>query len=325
MNRHIWRLRAFYLRYRQQCLLLSAASLLVVLTLVIGWSADAPEPQLADRQPPATEAISSVATAPVTSDTPEPAEDSAEPSAPQAATIERITPDTPRNRIALIIDDIGNSEAAGRRAITLPADITFAVLPHTPYGRSLAELAHSAGQEVMLHAPMSNQSGMELGDGGLTPEMSETEFTETLLTALADIPHVQGMNNHTGSELTTRPKQMAWVMRELKTLGLYFVDSVTTADSVAADVATEYNVPNTRRQVFLDNSTDPDDIHFEFERLLGLAERDGQAVGIGHPYPQTLDYLEAVLPTLTERGFELVYVSELIAQKTMESVITIAP
>lgn len=316
MNRHLWTLRAFYLQYRQQCLLLSAAALLLVLLLVIGFSGDNNGAQPSERQvivPPEESAeLQDPVRVPDHDVRPEGmiVRDAAD--AAEMVPAPEIT-GAPPHRIALIIDDLGNNDAAGRRAIALPADLTFAVLPHTPHGRSLAEVAHNAGKEIMLHAPMSNQSGMDPGLGRLTPDMSESEFGETLLAALADIPHVQGVKNHTGSELTTLPEQMGWVMRKLKLRGLYFVDSVTTADSVAADVATEHQVPNVRRQVFLDNSADPDDIHFEFERLLSIAQRDGQAVGIGHPYPQTLDYLEQVIPTLADRGFELVFVSTLLA------------
>ncbi len=340
MNRHLWTLRAFLLRYQHQCMLVAGASVLLLLVLIIGWSGqENPAPREAVATAPAAEEAPAAPETSVAAETSATAEvrDAAPPSdslSPDSSLSPGSTPSVQDNlsvnqsgviqrggaahtqaRVALIIDDLGNSAEAGQRAIALPASITFAVLPHTPHGRSLAEHAYASGREVMLHAPMSNTAGMPLGEGGLTPDMSEEEFTDTLLAALADIPHARGVNNHTGSELTTLPEQMAWVMQTLKPQGLYFVDSVTTAGSVAADVATEHQIPNTRRQVFLDNSADPEDIHFEFERLLAIAERDGYAVGIGHPYPQTLDYLEAVLPSLVERGFELVFVSQLIEQK----------
>ncbi len=217
--------------------------------------------------------------------------------------------------LVLIIDDLGNNLPAGQRALALPSDITFAILPHTPHAHDLAEQAHAAGKEVMLHAPMSNRSGTPLGQGGLTPELDRDAFRTILDEALAAVPHIRGVNNHTGSDLTAREQPMEWLMETLAEQKLYFVDSVTTNDSVAGKKAEERNIPFLRRQVFLDHSTQPDDIDHEFRRWLGIARREGLAVGIGHPYPETLDYLEVALPALAAAGYRLRFVSEVLPDR----------
>ncbi|MEX1199116.1 MAG: divergent polysaccharide deacetylase family protein [Pseudohongiellaceae bacterium] len=221
--------------------------------------------------------------------------------------------------VVLIIDDLGNNLSAGQRALALPAGITFAVLPHTPHARTLAEQAHAEGKEVMLHAPMSNLSRMPLGRGGLTPDLDKEEFRETLEESLAAVPHIRGVNNHTGSDLTAREQPMQWLMETLGQRHLYFVDSVTTHDSVAGDVAEKAGIPVLRRHVFLDNSDDPADIDREFRRLLDVAGRKGLAVGIGHPYPETLTYLETALPLLDALGYRLRFVSEMLPGEAIDS------
>jgi polysaccharide deacetylase 2 family uncharacterized protein YibQ len=215
--------------------------------------------------------------------------------------------------IALIIDDIGYVDDLGARAVALPDDVTFAVLPHTPYGVALAQAAHGSGKEVMLHAPMSNLAAMPLGPGGLTPQLSREEFVQTLTSALDAVPHLQGMNNHMGSELTAQEEPMRWVMETLQGRNLYFVDSYTTASSVAGRIAREQNIPTLTRNVFLDNVQTAEDIDREFQRLLALAREKGFATGIGHPYAATLDYLENALPTLAALNIELIPVSQMIA------------
>ncbi|MDO8907096.1 MAG: divergent polysaccharide deacetylase family protein [Pseudohongiella sp.] len=223
-------------------------------------------------------------------------------------------PSEPSAKLVLILDDIGYNAEAGRRAINLPGQVTYAVIPYTPHGKTLAEAAHRAHKEVMLHAPMSNLSGMDLGEGGLTLLQNEEEFLHTLRLALADIPHIKGVNNHTGSELTAAAQPMQWVMQELKQHGLYFVDSVTTNASVAATTAEQYQVPALRRHVFLDNVQTAEAIDFEFRRALALAHKQGFAVVIGHPYPETLTYLEAALPWLAAQNIQLISASTMIAQ-----------
>jgi polysaccharide deacetylase 2 family uncharacterized protein YibQ len=217
--------------------------------------------------------------------------------------------------IAIILDDIGNNAALGMQAIDLPGAITYAVLPHTPHGEKLAMLAHQSGKEIMLHAPMSNLAQHPLGEGGLTPLLTEAEFTASLLRSIAAVPFAKGVNNHMGSELTSARMQMQWLMRELKLQDLYFVDSLTTASSVAAETAGEFAVPNLRRHVFLDNQATFENIDFEFKRLLEIARTKGSAVGIGHPYPETLAYLEQALATLEAEGIELIPVSRMLELK----------
>ncbi|HLT63373.1 MAG TPA: divergent polysaccharide deacetylase family protein [Pseudohongiella sp.] len=220
----------------------------------------------------------------------------------------------PRYRLVLILDDIGNNAAAGMRAVNLPGQVTYAVMPFTPHGKMLAEAAHQAGKEVMLHAPMSNLAGMALGEGGLTLSQPEDVFVSTLRRALADIPHISGLNNHTGSELTAALQPMSWVMQELKQRQLYFVDSMTTNKSVAYNTAQQYQVPSLKRHVFLDNVQEREAIDKEFKRALRLAQDQGFAVAIGHPYPETLAYLESILPALAATGIELAPPSVMLEQ-----------
>jgi polysaccharide deacetylase 2 family uncharacterized protein YibQ len=215
-------------------------------------------------------------------------------------------------QIVIILDDIGYSLEAGMRAVNLPGEVTLAVLPYTPHGRQLAEAGHAAGKEIMLHTPMSNLGGMDLGPLALTLDLDEPTMSARLRSAIADIPHIKGINNHTGSELTAAAEPMRWVMQELRKHDLFFVDSMTTHKSVAAQTAIEFGIPTLRRHVFLDNVAELDAVAAQFEQALSIARRDGLAVAIGHPYPATLDFLEQLLPRLQELGVALVPVSEVI-------------
>ncbi|MDT8427890.1 MAG: divergent polysaccharide deacetylase family protein [Pseudomonadales bacterium] len=218
-------------------------------------------------------------------------------------------------QIVLILDDIGNNLELGQRAVQLPGQLTYAVLPHTPHGRTLANLAQAAGKEVMLHMPMSNLARQDPGPGQLDSLQDPATFSATLLAALESIPHVRGLNNHTGSALTTDRQAMDQVMTLLQQRGLYFVDSLTTASSIAATTATAHGVPNLTRNVFLDNDPTAESIAFQFQRLLQIARAEGHAIGIGHPYPETLAYLETALPDLAATGVELITASNLLRQQ----------
>ena len=57
----------------------------------------------------------------------------------------------------------------------------------------------------------------------------------------------------------------------MATESLFFVDSYTTHESVALQIATENRVPALKRDVFLDSDPAPDAVAKEFERLKALA------------------------------------------------------
>lgn len=213
-----------------------------------------------------------------------------------------------RPQLVLIIDDLGYALEAGLRVARLPAPVVAAVLPHTPHARALATAAHGRGKEVMLHLPMQADSrSAPIGRGGIYLDTQRAELRETLQAALDSVPHVVGVNNHMGSLVTRHPGLMLWLMEELADRPpLYWVDSRTTPETVAELKAHRLQVPTLRRDVFLDHQPTARGVAAEFARLKALAQARGTAVGIGHPYPVTLDYLEQALPGLEAEGFAVV-------------------
>lgn len=214
-------------------------------------------------------------------------------------------------KIALIIDDLGNQGPAGEVALALPGPVTYAFLPHTPFAREQADKAHAQHKEVMLHLPMESHHGERLGEGGLTLEMPKAEFLQTLKEALASVPHVAGVNNHMGSLLTRDPTAMRWLMSSIRDAGLFFIDSRTTDRTVAEKVARKNLIQSARRDVFLDNEEDKEKIRQQLHKLIELARQSGSAIGIGHPYPETVAVLAEELPLLKQQGVELVPASQL--------------
>ena len=215
-------------------------------------------------------------------------------------------------RIAIIIDDIGHSLVKGERVIALPAPVTLAVLPFTPYTAALAVRARDAGKDVILHQPMQAMRAGRQERGTMTKAMDSTLLRKALRKSLARVPHAIGVSNHTGSLLTSNPESMAWLMEEVHAQGLFFLDSRTTNETVAEQSARAAGVPIISRDVFLDHVVEPQAIAHQFDRALRLARRQGFAVLIGHPHDATLSLLERELPSLASRGFQLVPVRALV-------------
>lgn len=216
-------------------------------------------------------------------------------------------------RIAIILDDLGLRHEEAERVAALPAPVAGAVLPRAPHAARAARLLHAAGKEVLVHLPMEAEESRPLDPGGLYLDMEEPEFQTVLAADIAAVPHAVGVNNHMGSLLTRHPGHMAWLMRGLaRAGGLYYVDSRTSDLTVAARLAAEGGIRYASRDVFLDHERDPASIRAALTRLALRARRQGSAVAIGHPYPETLAALEAWIGEAKAAGLELVPPSELV-------------
>jgi len=216
-------------------------------------------------------------------------------------------------RIALIIDDLGNQLHQGKQVIALPGPVACSFLPDAPLTRELARLAHAGNKEVMLHLPMQAVENAVPELGELTLDMTQQQLIDTLQQHLGAVPNVSGINNHQGSLLTRHPGHMAWLMQAIVRHGsLFFVDSRTTAMTVALQMANEYGVPGIERSVFLDNVRDPAAVSGQFRQLIASARANGSALGIGHPNPETLAVLAHELQRLADYNVELVPVRRLI-------------
>ncbi|MDO3381314.1 divergent polysaccharide deacetylase family protein [Gilvimarinus algae] len=228
-------------------------------------------------------------------------------------------------KLAIIIDDIGYNLTQGKRSAMLQGAYTLAILPSTPHGPTLARLGRDSGKELILHTPMANIAGLPLGPGGLENGMSRADTLAVLRASLDELPGITGLNNHTGSALTTQARPMGWVMGEAARRKLFFIDSRTTASSLALDVAQAYGLKSAKRDVFLDHSRKPADIRHQLERAIRIAKREGQAIAIGHPYPETLELLEQAADWFELEGIELVPASEVASHSPPSSSFCPAP
>lgn len=222
-------------------------------------------------------------------------------------------------RVAIIIDDIGYRKT-DQAVLDLPGKVTYAVLPHTPYGKRIAKKANERNLDVMLHIPMeSENSEKKLGPGALTSEMDEGAIRAELNGAFKEIPFAIGINNHMGSRLTKMYSPMAWTMRYLKEHDLIFIDSVTTRNSKARKVASHFGVPSLSRNVFLDNQLTHEYISGQFDELIAKAKRHNNIIAIAHPHPETISALTKLIPELDKNNIKLVSISELLHSKAKQS------
>ncbi len=217
--------------------------------------------------------------------------------------------------IGLVIDDMGGDVVQNRRAIALPKDVSLSFLPYPDATPRLAEEAHQAGHEILVHVPMEAPSDR---DGSLKQALRRAlpaeENVRRLEWALSRVPEHAGINNHEGSVFTADRLALIPVAEALYGRGLFFLDSRTTPLSQVVPVARAFGVPSSDRDVFLDDDQSPPAVEAQLRELEKVARSQGVAIAIGHPHAATLEIVTRWCANL--KGYRLVPVSAAIRLKT---------
>jgi len=228
---------------------------------------------------------------------------------------EAVPPAPPENRVAIIIDDMGTSLEALQQVLDLGQPVTISILPLSPYAEETARIAHENGLEVMLHLPgesLNHQEGNSSTAGLIRSGMKEEEVRSLVEESLSRIPYVEGVNNHMGSKITQEEPVMRPILDILKSHDLYFIDSRTTAETIAFDLARKMGLRTAYRNIFLDSSVGVDFSKKKITDLFRLSQRTGKAIGIGHPFPETLQALRENIHLLKKFKVTPVFASQII-------------
>ncbi|MBJ7417355.1 MAG: divergent polysaccharide deacetylase family protein [Niveispirillum sp.] len=209
-------------------------------------------------------------------------------------------------RIVIVIDDMGVDRHRSEKVAALPGPLTLAWLP---YARDLPQQtgkARAHGHELIVHMPMEPTGKDDPGPGALLTRLDEATLRQRLSANLSAFHGFVGINNHMGSRFTADRTGMAVVMAELGSRGLLFLDSRTTANTAAGPLSAHYQVPMLSRDVFLDHVMTAQGVAASLAKVEDIARRNGLAIAIGHPHDVTIAALTQWLPTLQEKGFQLV-------------------
>ncbi|MBT8341710.1 MAG: divergent polysaccharide deacetylase family protein [Desulfatitalea sp.] len=203
---------------------------------------------------------------------------------------------------AIVIDDVGYDRRIAKRFMALDVPLTFAILPYSPHGRRIIKQAGGKKIEIMLHLPMepNEYPNVQPGPGALLTAMSPDELINQLRADIDQVPGLMGVNNHMGSRISASPEQMRQIFSILKSKGLFYIDSRTTAETKAEASARLLQLPFAERDIFIDHFDDADFIRDQLRALIRRARRQGYAVGIAHPHTTTYEVLRDFLPQLQQ-------------------------
>lgn len=220
-----------------------------------------------------------------------------------------------RPRVAIIISGLGQSAAATEAAIQrLPGAVTLAFAPYAKNLDQWIGLARAAGHEVLLTVPMEpiGYPDNDPGPHTLLTSISDKDNRERLLYLLSRFPGYVGVLNTMGARLTTAPQSLRPILEEINNRGLIFVDSRSSLRSVAASQATEIGLPRAINNRFIDIKAARSEIDQRLDELERIAREGGYALGIGSPYPVTIERVVLWAQELESKGIALAPVSALV-------------
>jgi polysaccharide deacetylase 2 family uncharacterized protein YibQ len=219
-----------------------------------------------------------------------------------------------RNKVALIIDDMGYSLEAINAISSLGKPVTVAIIPYSPLALETATISKENNLEVILHLPLesiNNNTGNNI-KGMIHSGMSDEDIIKTVEQNLSQVPFIRGVNNHMGSRVTADTRLMEIILDLLRERNLFFIDSRTTGSSVAYNVARSLGIPSAYRHVFLDGELDEDYIKSQLLKLFEQAQRNGFALGICHPTAETLKVLKDNFHLVEDYNLEPVFASQIV-------------
>ncbi|WP_230500601.1 divergent polysaccharide deacetylase family protein [Sutcliffiella rhizosphaerae] len=225
------------------------------------------------------------------------------------------------NKVAIVIDDLGNNMKGTEEILYLPVNLTVAVMPFLPSTKNDAELAHKLGHEVILHLPMEPLKGKSswLGPGAITSTLTDEEIYKRVNEAIDSVPFAVGINNHMGSKITANKHIMRIILGVCKERNLYFLDSKTSHKSVVSETAAELGVPYLENELFFDEIMTTNHIVKQTNQLIKKTEVDDSIIAIGHvgiAGDKTANVLKEYIPILQKRA-EIVTLSNLLIEKEL--------
>ena len=222
----------------------------------------------------------------------------------------------PRPRVAVVLTALGLSSAATESAIQgLPGGVTLAFQPYADNLQRWIHLARAAGHEVLINLPLEplDYPTNDPGPQALFTAFEANENLERLNWALSRVTGYVGVSTHMGSRFTTSREAMAPIIEVLQKRGLLFLDTRSSARSVATGLATELGVPRAINDRFLDaRDVSRVTIDARLEEVERIAREIGVSVAVGQAYPVTIERIRAWVQTLEAKGIVLAPVSAVV-------------
>ncbi|RKY34067.1 MAG: hypothetical protein DRP68_00030 [Candidatus Omnitrophota bacterium] len=208
-------------------------------------------------------------------------------------------------QVVLIFDDLGENLRELKEIYALKIPVTVAVIPHLRFSKNIASIASRCGYSVLVHLPMEPKerlsSFLRYRNKFITTDLSPRKLNYLLKYHLNSLRVAIGANNHMGSKATEDERVMRAVIKALRVRDMVFVDSKTSPNSLACQIAKEEGVMCVENSGFLDSRSSSQEIKDTLYNLLAKADKEGKIIIIAHPKENTFKVLKEEIPKIKEK------------------------
>jgi polysaccharide deacetylase 2 family uncharacterized protein YibQ len=212
-----------------------------------------------------------------------------------------------RPKLAIIIDDVTTQHQLNKIK-KIGYTVTPALMPPTKGHPHSAKIAKDL-PFYMIHFPLQASTFRGEESNTLHIDDSYEEIEQRVAQIRRWYPNAKYTNNHTGSKFTADEESMDKLFRALIKYDFVFMDSRTTAKTVAKKMARKYKMPYIVRNVFLDNEQDFGYIQNQLKKAIKIAKKNGYAIAICHPHSITIKVLKESKHLL--EGLEMIYLNQI--------------
>jgi len=194
---------------------------------------------------------------------------------------------THKPKLAIIIDDV-QTKTQVNAIKNLHLRLTMSFLPPRAARPNSAKLA-AHEKFYMVHLPMEAMHFSAEEPDTLRVGDSQQVISQKIAQIKKEFPKVHYINNHTGSKFTSNEVAMNRLIFALNANHIRFVDSRTTAKTMAPKVLENFGMKYVARDVFLDHHMDKAYVKKQIKEAIKVAKAHGHAIAIGHPHKDTLE------------------------------------
>ncbi len=157
--------------------------------------------------------------------------------------------------VAIVVNDISQvKKAEWRQLKKYNIPLTYTIAADNKNYENLSKIAKKKGREIIAHIPMEplypEKLPKSLGNKKwLKTQDSKQKILNYIEKVLKATPYVIGISNQMGSAFTSNTKSITLLLEILKDKGYIFLDSMTTKDSQALNVAKDITAPYLRRHL----------------------------------------------------------------------------
>jgi polysaccharide deacetylase 2 family uncharacterized protein YibQ len=217
-------------------------------------------------------------------------------------------------QLAIILNGFGRlNQFELERWFTLDRNICFSVLPINRISRMNIQEIVNHGFEALIELPLEDTGHpFVTAEYAIFGHFTDSQVINRLNQYTRLLPGASGAITHRGGLITTDRRIMPIILRYLLDRDLYFIDSRAIETSIAFTMAQQIMLTSFERSVTFAPINYQNDVNnHRLANDLRAVGRDPMIVTLQRPDDETFEFVQRLIKTAVESGFEIVRVSEL--------------